>query len=530
MFPRPLLAGLLLSFSTAVLAQELQPPPTFRLVMPHGPGSILIDTTGGWQLEHVALYDNGKRPVLQLNNDKLGLVVSYILDYEPQYNDTSEMCRNDVLGTILEKSLAKATVKNKQSDIRTLKSGQTLVIGSYLVAKNEGIALNQQNVFGFIANNHTCAEIHLSRAPFKAGEEHLFDAALDSFTYDPDYIPTPTDYALLAKLLPPGMAANYETQAGPASGSGQRADPSSEPPQSLTFALADHAGYLHMDAPNYVITELSAKPNGHEFGIRARDNKFGVEVLGFLFLPDPVQPTATACRDWMMKSENGEHLPYRKITGQREMKSDSGVDIAIVEYEQSKTPSPSRYARRAFTAKNDLCADILFTFENPIAFATTDTLLHTLVFDPARQPDFYAKFRYATVLFDHHQFAAAAHVYESALDLVAGVEDATKWRRVATDRASMSYGIAGDLKMSRAINYAAIAKDPDYPLYYYNLACADAESGDAVEAKLHLQQAFDRRANTIKGETLPDPTKDDSILKLKNDKSFWAFVQSLPKN
>jgi hypothetical protein len=90
--------------------------------------------------------------------------------------------------------------------------------------------------------------------------------------------------------------------------------------------------------------------------------------------------------------------------------------------------------------------------------------------------------------------------------------------------------MAGDLKRSRAINEAAIGQDPSYPLYYYNLACADAESGDSTAARKHLQQAFDRRGNTLKGETLPDPTKDDSILKLKNDKDFWNFVQSLAQS
>jgi hypothetical protein len=45
-----------------------------------------------------------------------------------------------------------------------------------------------------------------------------------------------------------------------------------------------------------------------------------------------------------------------------------------------------------------------------------------------------------------------------------------------------------------------------------------------------LQQAFDRRANVISGEKMPDPMKDDSILKLRNDKAFWAFVMTLPKD
>jgi tetratricopeptide (TPR) repeat protein len=100
-------------------------------------------------------------------------------------------------------------------------------------------------------------------------------------------------------------------------------------------------------------------------------------------------------------------------------------------------------------------------------------------------------------------------------------------RRIATDNIVMALGMSGNIKASRTFAERAIKSDPDYPLNYYNLACADAEQGKAADAKLHLQQAFDRKANTIPGEHLPDPTQDDSILKLKKDKEFWAFVQTL---
>jgi len=93
----------------------------------------------------------------------------------------------------------------------------------------------------------------------------------------------------------------------------------------------------------------------------------------------------------------------------------------------------------------------------------------------------------------------------------------------------MALGMNGDLKAGRAAAEKAIAADPDYPINYYNLACADSEKGDAVSAKLHLQQAFDRRQNVIQGESMPDPAKDDSILSLRKNKEFWAFVTSLPR-
>jgi tetratricopeptide (TPR) repeat protein len=126
-----------------------------------------------------------------------------------------------------------------------------------------------------------------------------------------------------------------------------------------------------------------------------------------------------------------------------------------------------------------------------------------------------------------HDYPAAAVYYQRALDTVASDPPHLNQRRYLTDQLSMSYGISGDIKHSRKINEQAIQVDPDYPLYYYNLACSDAEQGKATDARTHLQQAFDRKANTLANEHLPDPATDDSILKLKKNKDFWAFVQTL---
>jgi tetratricopeptide (TPR) repeat protein len=107
-------------------------------------------------------------------------------------------------------------------------------------------------------------------------------------------------------------------------------------------------------------------------------------------------------------------------------------------------------------------------------------------------------------------------------------------KRVITDQAGMSYGMSGNIPKARAIFEKAIAADPDYPLYYYNLACADAEEKDLAGAKKHLagakkhlQEAFDRKANVIPGENMPDPSHDDSFLPYRNNKEFWAFVEGL---
>ena len=146
----------------------------------------------------------------------------------------------------------------------------------------------------------------------------------------------------------------------------------------------------------------------------------------------------------------------------------------------------------------------------------------------AYQPNAMDYFRIGSILFKSAPKLAAPY-YKASLDAMPNDAKVLTPRRVVTDQLVMSLGMGGDTKGARAVAEKAILADPDYPLNYYNLACADAEEGNVAQAKTHLKQAFDRRANVIEGEPMPDPTQDDSILKLKSDPAFWAFVQSLPK-
>lgn len=291
-------------------------------------------------------------------------------------------------------------------------------------------------------------------------------------------------------------------------------------PGKLSFALPDHPGAVTLDQGDWKIVELSAKPNNSEFGIRAA--KGDEQFLGFLFLwPEKTPLTSEACRDEMLLAEKVSVASEDK----RAMRSKSGADIALALLVPGQNrPNP---AIRAFVAKGDLCADIKLTYPSPNGIPESKQLLESLTFDPEAAPSFRDAYAYATVDWDKGQMKGAARAYAAALKLVDSSDDPTKWRRVTTDQLSMALGISGDIDQSRAVNVAAIAKDPSYPLYYYNLACADAEENKPDAAKQHLQQAWDRRHNTLQGENFPDPSKDDSLLKLKSNTAFWTFVEGL---
>jgi hypothetical protein len=64
--------------------------------------------------------------------------------------------------------------------------------------------------------------------------------------------------------------------------------------------------------------------------------------------------------------------------------------------------------------------------------------------------------------------------------------------------------------------------DSEYPLNYYNLACAYAEEGDKGKALTNLSLAFQHKEHVLKGEQMPDPRTDSSFQKYLRDRSGLA--------
>jgi tetratricopeptide (TPR) repeat protein len=299
----------------------------------------------------------------------------------------------------------------------------------------------------------------------------------------------------------------------------------------FTLALPSHPGRLQWHAEGFKIIESSAKANGSEIGIRGKDASGRLTFLGFLFLvPAQAQLTSVKCRDSAMEEEKKANPSLRIIANTETTRSD-GQQLASVRYISQGRGGETKFMMRGFVATGDLCGDLEFYSDASIA---ADDPELTKVFasyqlDPAYSPLFGDSFLYAQILYEHHAFKAAAPLFEQALTKLkdSGAPESKTMRRVATDQAGMAYGMSGNIPKARMIFETAIAKDPDYPLYYYNLACADAEEGKLGDARTHLEQAFARKNNTVPGEAMPDPAKDESFLPYRNQKDFWKFIEGL---
>lgn len=111
-----------------------------------------------------------------------------------------------------------------------------------------------------------------------------------------------------------------------------------------------------------------------------------------------------------------------------------------------------------------------------------------------------------------HDFKAAIGPYQRALDLEKQKRtlDKTLWK-VLVDNLGMAYGITGNLDKAKETFEYGISEDPDYPLFYYNMACTYGEKKDMDKAIEYLKLAFDRQENMIPGEEMPDPATDSSF-------------------
>jgi tetratricopeptide (TPR) repeat protein len=297
------------------------------------------------------------------------------------------------------------------------------------------------------------------------------------------------------------------------------------------LALPEHKGQIQWSAPGFKAVEYSAKSNGNEIGVRGRDQAGNVAFLGFLFVFSELAPLSSAkCNDGVLGPEKKANSSL-KVAGNSEYAVPGAPPVSLITYSTASSKGKPSYMVRAFTATGDLCGDLEFYSDTPLS--ADDPLLKNILasyrLDKSYVPDYRGVFLYAQVLYNHQMYAAAAPRFELALAKLREHPegDMKTMTRVLTDQAGMSYGISGNISKSRALLEKAIAEDPDYPMYYYNLACSDAEEKNFTAARDHLQKAFDRRMNVLSGEAMPDPTKDDSFLPYRSNKGFWTFLESL---
>lgn len=143
--------------------------------------------------------------------------------------------------------------------------------------------------------------------------------------------------------------------------------------------------------------------------------------------------------------------------------------------------------------------------------------------DPA---NIYAYMFLGQSLFSQEKYAEAVIPYEKVREIEGKRKlFSIEQKRILTDQLSMSYGMSGQTEKAHALLEEAVRQDPEYPLNYYNLACAFAETGDRDQVLANLALALQHKANMLKGEQLPDPRSDPSFQRYVQDPEFVKLAK-----
>ncbi len=306
-------------------------------------------------------------------------------------------------------------------------------------------------------------------------------------------------------------------------------------PEKFSIWLPSKAWSLELQAPGYVLKRNEIQPDGRRYFLAENEKTHMIASVFLENMKGSVAP-GECQRSLKDKEKRNASLTLNGLKGVAYRESEG---MEILEFSMPEVNGVPANQKNIFAC---LIKDEVFV----------DLHLSKILFKAADQPGmdallqsfhFAAKeavtgsvpvgkslqlFQQGSRYFVAQDFRGSIAPYKQALDIekVTPTLEKKLWY-VLVDNLAMAYGITNDLSNSQKVIEYGISKDPNYPMFYYNLACIAGEKGDARNAKANLKLAYDRRANVLPGESLADARTDDSFQKLMQDRDFRDFVNGL---
>ena len=332
-------------------------------------------------------------------------------------------------------------------------------------------------------------------------------------------------------LLVVSLAPNVSAQTGP--------------PQEKRFVTYPGKSWgLQIDSPGFVVDLNQRKEDGRQY-LMATNRKTGIEV-SLTLEPGNGPADDSTCREYLRRRV--QSLPAgMKAT---DVHSSHLSDISVIEYQlpEIQTIPVRQHNLVGCLTKDDVYIDIHLSkvqFNASDEKLFTDLLANVKIIEISSQKSTASLrpsdspastdnrtglqfFMEGSVYFRANDFQKTIDPYRHALELEKKDPklDRDLWR-VLVDNLGMAYGISGDLNHAEEVYVYGLSKDPQYPMFFYNMACVSAGRGDLDKTMAFLQKAFAFKANMIQGETMPDPRHDDSFQSFMSNDRFRNFVDSL---
>ena len=284
--------------------------------------------------------------------------------------------------------------------------------------------------------------------------------------------------------------------------------------------------------------QMRVRDDGIETQMRAMSRPDHLEISAFLQKVDFVASAEKCREEWWSGTEKGYKSHGFKIEHMN--KTSDGtmarVEFLVPEFQGKKI---NQHSLHAYLGSGDLCAEVHLSKINfsPDEQKLFEDVLKTTELLPdvaaAAGPSSQEKtsFDYAaegSKSYLLRDYQGAIRSYQKAIDLEKQKRalDQTTFR-VVVDNLGIAYGVSGDIDHSMETLKYGISQDPQYPMFYYNMACGYGELGKMDESLEQLRLAYKYKANMISGETFPDPLHDSSFRKFVKDKKFTDALRQM---
>lgn len=309
----------------------------------------------------------------------------------------------------------------------------------------------------------------------------------------------------------------------------------------VQMAIPGVRGVLEFDV-GLATPETRVRPDGKEVQLRAFGRPDGLDITAFLQHVE-FPASAEKCRDeWWPGTKKG---PFQRDNLQETIVKDgiARVEFIVPEFKGIKVRQKNIHA---YVGVNDLCAEIHLSKVDfkPEDQRLFEDLLASVRLLPdgspsadqsqnpsqSRDHDSSYYFGQGSKFFLQQNYSQATGPYQRALDMEKAKRTLSKdYFRVLVDNLGMSYGISGNLPQAKATFEYGLTQDPEYPMFYYNLACTYGEMDKMSDALAQLRLVYKYKANMIAGEALPDPLKDDSFRHFVGEDEFVKAVHEMQK-
>ena len=289
--------------------------------------------------------------------------------------------------------------------------------------------------------------------------------------------------------------------------------------------LPGRQGALELALPGFQVERGGLRPDGKQFTIAAK-NPNGMYLTAFVEVA-PHPATNQQVRDeWW-----GNLKKRKEVKMENQTLTDSAnaarAEYIIHDYQGIRLDQESLHA---YYGGNEIWGEVHISKTN---FQPSDQKLFEQAIMGVRMLPAYTLMSMDEMVaggnyYNAHDYYQAAQHYQKALDLEKDRPTLSNtMTRVLVDQLGMSYGISHELAKSKAVFEYGISRDPEYPLFYYNIACGYGEQSDRENALVFLKKAFERKANVLKGEAMPNPLTDDSFKNLISDPTFVKEVKAM---